>query len=263
MPMNKTIIFIHGAWVTPKCWEKYISFFESKGYNCLAPAWPGKEGSIAEQNTNPSKKLEGLGIAEIVAHYEKIIRALPHPPIIIGHSFGGLFTEILLDKGLGSCGIAIDPAPPKGVFAFYPSVIKALRLTLLTPRAWKKILRWPFTHFSYAFVHTLSPSQQLEAYHDYVVPETGRVFAQSALSMFSNVTKVNFQNSSRAPLLIIAGSEDRIVPAKVNQSNYKKYKTSKAKTDFKEFPGRTHWIIAQEGWEETAEYIENWIQKIT
>ncbi|MDO8523000.1 MAG: alpha/beta hydrolase [bacterium] len=257
--MQKTIIFIHGAWVTPKCWDRFASFFIEKGYRVIAPSWPFKEKTVEEQQKNPDPGLAHLGIKEIVDYYAEIIKKETGSPILIGHSFGGLFVQMLLDRGLGSAGIAIDPAPPKGVFSLYPSAIWGLRFTLLTPFGWRRALHWPFRHFRYAFVHTLSPQEQLKAYKNYVVPESGRIFWQAALSPLTNTLHVNFKNNTRSPLLIIAGGLDHVVPAAVNRSNYKKYLGSKSRTDFKEFPGRVHWIIAEPGWQEIAEYISNWI----
>lgn len=257
----KTIILIHGAWVTPACWTPFKEYFESLGYRVLAPAWPGKEGTVREQQKTSNQKLAGLGIGEIVEHYAKIIESEPEPPILIGHSFGGLFVQMLLDRGLGKMGIAIDPAPPKGVFAVYPSAIWSLRYPLLRPWKHSKILRWPFSHFQYAFVNTLTLEEQKKAYHDFVVPETARIFWQAALAPFNNILRVNFKNDTRAPLLIIAGEKDHIVPAVINRGNFKKYSDSRAVTDFKEFSGRTHWIIAQPGFEEVAGYCEEWIKK--
>ena len=107
----------HGAWVTPHCWDPFISYFEQQGYTCLAPTWPHKDKSIEELRRNPPAKLAGLGVQEIVDHYAAIVKAQEEPPILIGHSFGGLFTQILLDRGLGAAGVAIDPAAAKGVLA--------------------------------------------------------------------------------------------------------------------------------------------------
>lgn len=259
----KTIMFIHGAWVTPRCWDPFVGYFEARGYRCLAPAWPGKERPIEEIRADPSP-LAGLGIGEIVDHYERLIRPLPEPPVLIGHSFGGLFVQILLDRGLGAAGVAIDSAPPNGVFAFELTTIRSLASVLFTPLAWRKVVRWSFGRFRYAFVHTLAPDQQRAAYEQHVTPESGRIFFQGALAGVrrGGPCRVDFRNADRAPLLLIAGSDDHIVPARVNRRNYRKYAASGAVTDFREFPGRTHWIIAQDGCEEVAEHTADWLGDI-
>ena len=130
--------------MTPLCWQKFISFFETKGFHCLAPSWPYDERPLAELRARPDTALAKLGISEIVLYYEKIIRALPQPPILIGHSFGGLFVQMLLDRGLGASGIAIGSAPPKGVLSIYWSVIKCISWILRTPGGQHKVLSIPF-----------------------------------------------------------------------------------------------------------------------
>ena len=259
--MTQTIVFIHGAWVTPKCWEPFRGYFTERGYDCIAPAWPGKDRPIEAIRADPSPLL-GIGIAEIVDHYERIIRALPEPPILIGHSFGGLFVQILLDRGLGTCGVAIDPAPPKGVLVFELSAFRSLASVLLTWRGWRKVVRWSYANFRYAFVHNLPEDDGRAAYEAHVTPETGRVFFEGAFAGFArhSPATVNFRNHARAQLLILAGGDDHIVPASVVRRNYRKYANSSAVTDFKEFPGRTHWIIAQEGWQQVAGSALDWIK---
>ncbi|MFI5254907.1 MAG: alpha/beta hydrolase [Candidatus Limnocylindrales bacterium] len=256
-----TVVFIHGAWVTPRCWDPFKGFFEARGYKTLAPAWPGKDRTVAEIRQDPSP-LAGLGIAEIVEHYAGIIRGLPEPPFLVGHSFGGLVTQILLDRGLGRAAVAIDPAPPKGVFAYEPTSFLALGSVLLTWRGWQHVVRWSFARFRYAFVHSLPPEQQRAAYDTHVTPETGRVFFEAALAdlLRHGPTRVDFGNARRAPLLIIAGADDRIVPARVVRRNHRKYRAAGTVTDFREFPGRTHWIIAQDGWEEVAGFAAGWLE---
>lgn len=258
--MTQTIVFLHGAWVTPRCWDPFVGYFEARGHRCLAPAWPGKDRPIDAIRADPSP-LAGLGIREIVDHYEAIIRSLDEPPILIGHSFGGLFVQILLDRGLGTAGVGIDSAPPRGVFAFEPSAFRSLASVLFTWRGWRKVVRWSLSNFRYAFVHTLPKDDARAAYEAHVTPETGRIFFQGALAGLDrrSPATVNFANASRAPLLLIAGGQDHIIPAAVNRRNYAKHARSSARTDFKQFPGRTHWIIAQEGWQEVAEYIAGWL----
>jgi pimeloyl-ACP methyl ester carboxylesterase len=260
--MSRTIVFLHGAWVTPRCWDPFIGDFEARGYTCLAPAWPGKDRTVEAIRADPSP-LAGLGIAEIVAHYEKVIRALDEPPILVGHSFGGLFTQILLDRGLGVAGVAIDPAPPRGVIVFEPTAFRSLGRVLATPGAWKKVVRWTFGNFRYAFVHTLPEAAARAAYDEHVIPETGRVFFQGALTALDrhSPATVDFGNATRAPLLLVAGGADHIVPAGVVRRTARRYARSSAVTDLREFPGRTHWIIAEPGWEDVAGSIAGWLDE--
>lgn len=259
--MADTIVFLHGAWVTPACWDDFRGFFEAQGYRCTAPAWPGRDRPIETLRAHPSDQLAGLGIAEIVEHYASIIRGIDPAPVLIGHSFGGLFVQLLLDRGLGAAGVAIDSAPPRGVLPFQPSVIRSNSGVLLTWRGWRRVLRQSFNQFRYAFVNTLSPTEQRQAYDRHVVPETGRIFFQTALSALDpkSPARVNFSNDRRPPLLMIAGKQDHIVPASMNRANYRRYARSRALTTYKEFDGRCHWIIAQPGWQEVAEQVQGWL----
>src|SRR5881628_3622471 len=109
-----TIVLIHGLWLTPLSWEHWVDRYTKRGYKVVAPTWPGMEGGIEDLRRNPDK-VAGLGVTEIVDHYDGIVRKMDRPPIIMGHSFGGLFTQILLDRGLGAAGVAIDSAPVKGI----------------------------------------------------------------------------------------------------------------------------------------------------
>jgi pimeloyl-ACP methyl ester carboxylesterase len=260
---GKTIVLVHGAWVTPLCWENFSGYFGSRGYTCLAPAWPYKDRSVEELRRSPDPNLGRLGLIEIVDHYDRIIRKMDAPPILIGHSYGGLFVQMLLDRGLGAAGVAIDSAPPQGVLPFYPSVIRANFGVLSTLGGWHKILRQSFKEFQYAFVNALPEAEQRVAYDRFVVPETGRIFFQSAFALFNAATTVNFKNNRRAPLLMIAGSADHITPAAMNLTNFSKYHGSTAVTEFKEFAGRCHWIIAQPGWEEVADYAAQWLERVS
>ena len=258
--MSRTVLFIHGGWVTPACWDPFVSFFDGSGYTCLAPAWPGKDRSVEAIRADPST-LAGLGIGEIVDHYDRIMRALDEPPILIGHSFGGLFVQILLDRGLGAAGVAIESAPPKGVLAFYPTSLLSLGRILLIPFGWRKVVRWSFREFRYAFVHTMGADEARAIWEGQIVPDSGRPFFQAAFSLFDrgSPARVNFANPDRPPLLLIAGEADRAMPPAIVRRQYRAHRASPARTDLRSFSGRTHWLIAQEGWEEVAQACIDWI----
>jgi pimeloyl-ACP methyl ester carboxylesterase len=160
-------------------------------------------------------------------------------------------------------GIALDPAPPKGVFSFEPSAYRSLLGVLLTPLGWRRVVRWKYGNFRYAFVHTLPEAEARAAYDTQVTPETGRIFFQAALAPFSpgSPAKVNYANRSRPPLLIIGGKEDHIVPAKLVRRTVGKYAKAGAPVEYQEFDGRTHWLIAQDGWQAIAAAIDAFIGK--
>jgi pimeloyl-ACP methyl ester carboxylesterase len=258
--MSQTVVFIHGGWVTPACWDPFVSFFEGRGYRCLAPAWPGKGRSVEAIRADPTP-LAGLGIGEIVDHYDRVIRSLDEPPILIGHSFGGLFVQVLLDRGLGAAGIAIDSAPPKGIFALHPTSLLSVGRVLLVPFGWRRVVRWTFTEFRYAFVHTMPLDEARAIWEAQIVPDSGRPFFQAAFAMFdpTSPARVDFANADRAPLLFIAGNADRAMPAGLVRRMYRAHRTSPARTELRTFPGRTHWLIAQDGWEEVAQACIDWI----
>jgi pimeloyl-ACP methyl ester carboxylesterase len=260
---SKTIVFIHGGWVTRACWDPFVTFFEAQGYRCLAPAWPGKDRSVEAIRSDPSP-LARLGIGEIVDHYERIVRELDEPPILIGHSFGGLFVQLLLDRGLGAGGIAIDSASPRGIFAFEPTSLLSLGRIFLIPFGWRKVVHWSYPEFRFAFGHRMTPDEARATYDAHIVPDSGRLFFQGGLSALdrSSPARVNFANPDRAPLLLISGDADRPIPPAVVRRMLRAHQASPARTDFRSFPGRTHWLILEDGWDEVAGVCLDWITSL-
>ena len=254
-----TIVLIHGLWMTPLSWEHWIDRYEARGFRVLAPAWPGMDGDIDELRRNPSV-IEHLGIQEIVDHYAAIIRELDRPPIIMGHSFGGAFTQILLDRGLGAAGVAIDSAAVKGVLTLPWSTLKSGFPVLKSPANNHRAVALSLEEFRYAFTNTLSEEESRAAYERYAVPGPGRVLFQAALANFNPraATSVDFRNDDRAPLLFIAGEKDHLSPAALNESNARRYLQSKALTVYEEFPLRSHFTLGEQGWEQVADYALSW-----
>lgn len=256
---SKTIVFIHGMFVTPLCWENWIDYYQAKGYQCLAPAWPGRDKPVDELRKNhPDPELGKLSLADVVEYYADVTSKLAEKPILIGHSMGGLVVQILLQRDLAAVGVAIDSAPPIGVFTTQWSFIKS-NWPVISPFVSKHAPYFmPFEHFQYTFVHTLLPEEQKAAYDKFVVPESRRVGSGS----LSAAAKINFAKP-HPPLLMIAGSEDHLIPAGLNHSNYEKYKASPSATNYRVFNRRTHFIIDQQDWEEIADYIASWLTKNT
>jgi pimeloyl-ACP methyl ester carboxylesterase len=256
----RSVVFIHGAFMSCSSWDDWKERFASRGYECVAAPWPFLDRPVKELQRTPDPRFGKLGIREIVDNYVAIIREFAEPPILVGHSFGGLFVQMLLDRGFGACGVAIDPAPPKGVLPGI-SAVRASLPVLLGWDSWMRVRRMSFGGFRWGWVHTMSVREQRAAYEEQVIPTSGRIFLQALLAPFTDVTKVNYRNAKRAPLLIIAGELDRTVEAAMNRANFRRYERSGAVTELREFAGRTHYICGQPGWEEVADFALEWIAK--
>jgi alpha-beta hydrolase superfamily lysophospholipase len=254
-----TVVLIHGLWMTPLSWEHWNERFTNYGFTVIAPAWPGISGTPEELRADP-KKVPDIGISEILDHYEGIIRGLDKPPIIMGHSFGGLFTQVLLDRGLGAAGVGVDAAQTKGVLKLPFSTIKASFGVLGNPLNHNKSVPFSAKQFHYAFCNTLTADESQVVYDRYAIPAVGRVLFEGGLANFNPkaATKVDYGNNDRAPLLFLAGGMDHVVPASVNKINAKKYEKSSAITELKEYPDRTHNTVGQLGWEDVADYALGW-----
>jgi pimeloyl-ACP methyl ester carboxylesterase len=254
-----TIVLIHGLWMTPLSWEHWIERYSNQGYHVIAPSWPGMDVDIAQLRRDPSP-IAGLDAGEIVDHYDRIIRQLASPPIIMGHSFGGAFVQLLLGRGLGAAGVAINAAPVKGVLGLPFSTIRSAWPVLRNPANVSRAVGLTAKQFHYAFTNTLSEQASAKVYERYHVPGAGRVLFQGALANVGSRTvfRVDFSKAGRAPLLFIAGGRDHVIPARINKSNAAHYRKSKGITGYKEFPGRSHYTLGQDGWEEVADYALNW-----
>jgi pimeloyl-ACP methyl ester carboxylesterase len=250
---EKTIVFIHGMFFTPTCWDAWVTYYKAQGYNCITPGWPGRDKPVKTLIKNhPDPKVGQLTLKDVVEHYAAIIKKLPKKPILIGHSMGGLVAQVLLQRDLALAAIAISSGPPLGLLSLKPSFLKA-SMPILNPLKRTEPYYMPFEHFQYSFVHTLPLEEQKAAYEN-VVPESRQV----GWGLFSNAAKVDFKKA-HAPLLLIAGSEDRLIPASLNHANAQRYSGHSSVVAIKEFAGRTHYILGQKGWEEVAEYGANWL----
>jgi pimeloyl-ACP methyl ester carboxylesterase len=255
-----TIVLIHGLWMTPRSWEHWVNRYQGRGYTVLAPTYPGLEVEVEALRADPAP-IEALTIPAVVEHLEGIVRALDRPPIIMGHSFGGLLTQILLDHGFGAAGVVIDSAPTEGIRVVPVAQIRALFPVLSNLANRHKAVGFTPEQFHHAFTNTLSEEESGKVYERYYIPAPGRFVWEPVLANFTpghQDTYVNFKNDDRAPLLFIAGGEDNIIPPSVNESNAKHYRHATAITAYKEFPGRCHYTVGQDGWEAVADYALAW-----
>jgi pimeloyl-ACP methyl ester carboxylesterase len=254
-----TIILIHGLWLTPRSWEGWADRYQRRGYRVLAPAWPGMEAEVEALNADPAP-IARLTVDRIVEHYEDVILSLERPPIIMGHSFGGTFTQILLDRGLGAAGVGVASATVKGVRDLPLSTIK-VAAPALSPFKRDEAVPLTAKEFHYAFANTLSEEQSKAIYQRYHVPAASKVLREYAFANFHRdaPTAVDFRREARAPLLFIGFGSDHVMPPKVVGHTEEKYDDSVSITEFKEFPGRPHFPAAP-GWEEVADYALTWAE---
>ena len=257
-----TIVLIHGLWLSSRSWENWVDRYTEAGYRVLTPGWPGMDVDVDVLRKDPSV-MDQLGVVEVADHYEKLIRALDAPPILMGHSFGGLLVQLLLDRGLGSVGVAIHPAPPKGVLRLPISALRASFPVLSNPANRKRTVSLTPKQWHYAFTNTLSEKDSKTAYARYHVPAPGRPLFQAATANIhpGGATKVNFGNDDRAPLLLVAGGADHTVPAAMVRENLKRYRKSTAVTDLQEYPDRSHFTAGSPGWEDVADYALRWSEQ--
>src|SRR6476619_1616152 len=257
------LMLIHGAWLSARSWENFADYFGKRGFAVSVPEWPRKHGDVEELRENLDE-LAGLGLTEIVDHYEALIRELDEPPVLVGHSFGGLITELLLDRGLGRAAVAMSPAPPKGILVLPFSELKVASPALIHTSKWHGVVPLTLEEFTYGFVNTFSPEDAKAAYEKYAVPETGQIFYEAGFANFHlhPPTEVHFKRGERAPLLIVGAEKDNTVPASLDKKKFDKYEKSDAQTDYVEFADRPHLMMAADGWDEIAQKIEAWISGV-
>jgi len=256
------IVFIHGLWLHSSSWQPWMQFFVRHGYECSNPDWPG-DGVTVEQSRSNGMAIANHSIKQVADDYAKKISALSSKPILIGHSFGGLMVQILLDRGLAAAGIAIDPAPIKGVWQLPLSALRASLPVLRNPLNINRSVSLTHEQFRYAFTNAIPEAESKELYDRYTVPSPARPLFQVAFSTLNPKAenKVNVANATRGPLLITAGEKDHIVPPILCGATLKMYKNSPAVTELKSFANRGHSLVLDHGWTEIAEYSLRWLNE--
>jgi pimeloyl-ACP methyl ester carboxylesterase len=256
---SNTILFITGAFVSHHCWDDWKAFFEAKGYKTVAPAWPFKDASAEElrsRHPHQDSRLARLGLTELLNHFTSIITQLPEKPIVIGHSFGGLLTQLLVNKDLAAAGIAIHSVPPQGVFPYEFSFLKAGWKSLGLFTSLDETYMMSFEDWQYAFVNGMPLEEQRKAYEQFTIPESKTV-ARDALSKAAHV---DFKKP-HVPLLFTAGDSDHIMPAHLNNRNFKAYKQNGSILEYKLSTNRNHFVLGLPTWKEDASFISDWIDQ--
>jgi pimeloyl-ACP methyl ester carboxylesterase len=248
------VVFIHGLWLLPSSWDRWATVFEEAGYTALTPGWPDDPETVAEANAHP-EVFAHKTIAQVADHYGDVIGQLEKKPVVIGHSFGGLLTQMLAGRGLAAASVAIDPAPFRGVLPLPISALRSSAPVLGNPANRNRAVPLTYEQFRYAFANAVSEEEAKELYDTFAVPAPGAPLFQAATANLNPWTeaKVNTRNPDRGPLLIISGEKDHTVPWAIANASFKRQKNNTGVTEIVEIPGRGHALTVDSGWREVAD----------
>jgi pimeloyl-ACP methyl ester carboxylesterase len=251
---SKTVVFITGAFISHTCWDEWKDYFEENGYTTIAPPWPGKNADPATlRGRHPDPVLAAVTLTDVLAYYTSIVSQLPEKPILIGHSFGGLLTQVLLNKGLAAAGVAIHSVPPVGIVPYEWRFLKSNLKALGYFTSADKTYMMSFRKWQDVFTNGMTLEQQKDGYYDIAIPESKRA-VRGALS---STAGIDF-NREHHPLLLLAGNQDHCIPVSIVRRTYKKYSSRYSVTDFV-VKDRNHFVLGAPTWKEDAAYIIQWL----
>jgi pimeloyl-ACP methyl ester carboxylesterase len=256
------VVFIHGLWLLPSSWDRWRTVFDEAGYATLAPGWPDDPATVEEAKEHP-EVFAHKTVGQVADHCEDVMRKLTTKPAVIGHSFGGLLTQILAGRGLSAAAVAIDPAPFRGVLPLPISALKSAAPVLTNPANHGRAVPLTYEQFRYGFANAVSEEEAKELYETYAVPAPGAPLFQAATANLNPWTeaKVNSKNPERGPLLIISGEKDHTVPWAIANASYKKQARNEGVTEIVEIPGRGHALTIDSGWREVADTALAFVQR--
>jgi pimeloyl-ACP methyl ester carboxylesterase len=248
------VVFIHGLWLLPSSWDRWASVFEEAGYAALTPGWPDDPDTVEEANAHP-EVFAHKTVGQVADHYAAVIGRLEKKPAVVGHSFGGLLTQIVAGRGLAAASVAIDPAPFRGVLPLPISALKSASPVLGNPANRNRAVPLTYEQFRFGFANAVSEDEAMELYKTFAVPASGAPLFQAASANLNPWTeaKVDTKNPDRGPLLLISGEKDNTVPWAIANASYKKQKRNQGVTEIVEMPNRGHALVVDSGWREVAD----------
>jgi non-heme chloroperoxidase len=248
------VVFIHGLWLLPSSWDRWAVVFEEAGYTALSPGWPDDPDTVEEANANP-EVFAHKTVGQVADHFADVIGKLAKKPAVIGHSFGGLLTQIVAGRGLSAASVAIDPAPFRGVLPLPISALKSASPVLTNPANRNRAVPLTYEQFRFGFANAVSEDEAKQLYDAYAVPASGAPLFQAATANLNPWTeaKVNSKSPDRGPLLIVSGEKDNTVPWAIANASYKKQKRNEGVTEIVEMKSRGHALTIDSGWREVAD----------
>jgi non-heme chloroperoxidase len=256
------VVFVHGLWLLPSSWDRWAALFEEAGYTALTPGWPDDPETVVEANAHP-EVFAHKTVGQVADHFDGVIGKLAKKPAVIGHSFGGLLTEILAGRGLAAVSVAISPAPFRGVLPLPISALRSAAPVLGNPANRNRAVPLTYEQFRFAFANAVSEDEAKELYETYAVPASGAPVFQAATANLNPWTeaKVDTKNPERGPMLIVSGERDHTVPWAIANASYKKQKRNEGVTEITRIPNRGHALTVDGGWREVAETALGFVQR--
>jgi pimeloyl-ACP methyl ester carboxylesterase len=256
------VAFVHGLWLLPSSWDRWAAVFEEAGYATLTPGWPDDPETVEEAQAHP-EVFAHKSVGQIADYVEGIIRRLDKRPAVIGHSFGGLLTQIIAGRGLAAVSVAIDPAPFRGVLPLPISALRSAAPVLANPANRNRAVPLTYEQFRYGFANAVDAQEAKELYEAYAVPGSGVPLFQAAAANLNPWTeaKVDTKNPERGPLLIISGEKDHTVPPAIAKASYRLQKRNAGVTELAEIKGRGHALVIDNGWREVADTSLAFVQR--
>jgi pimeloyl-ACP methyl ester carboxylesterase len=256
------VLFIHGLWLLPSSWDRWAELFEQSGYAPLTPGWPDDPDTVEEAAAKP-EVFAGKSIKDVADHYDEVIQKLSAKPAIVGHSFGGLMTEILAGRGLAAASVPISPAPFRGVLPLPISALRSASPVLKNPANRHRAVPLTYDQFRYAFANAVGEDEAKELFETYAVPAPGEPLFQAAVANLNPWTeaKVDHENPDRGPMLIIYGEKDHTVPPSIAKASYKEEAKNPGVTEIAEIEGRGHALTIDGGWRDVADTALEFLKK--
>jgi non-heme chloroperoxidase len=258
------VMFVHGLWLVPSSWDRRAALFEEAGYVALTPGWPDDPETTAQAREHP-EVFAGKPIGQVADHFAAIAGSLDRKPAVIGHSFGGLLTQILAGRGLAAVSVAIDPAPFRGVLPLPISALRSAGPALANPANSRRAVPLTYDQFRYAFANAVGEDEAKQLYETYAVPAPGLPVFQAAGANLNPWTEVKADtgNPDRGPLLIISGEKDHTVPWAIANASYKHQAHNPGVTEITEMPDRGHALTVDSGWQQVAETALEFVRRFT
>jgi pimeloyl-ACP methyl ester carboxylesterase len=251
--MPASVVLIHGMWCGPWAWDRYAGFLEQRGWRCLRPALRYHD---VEPAAAPDPRLGQVSLLDYAADLETLVRALNEPPVLVGHSMGGLLALMLAARGLARAAVLLTPAWPRGINGLTPAVIRSFLGVILRPRFWRNPVRLGLRGATYAMLGSLPPEERRGIY-ERLVHESGRAIAEIGL-WFLDPRRASRVDASAVscPVLLVAAAEDRLTPASAVRRTAALLGTG---ATLRELPGFQHWVVGAPGWEKVAGLVADWL----